>query len=234
MCAGRCAVSPRLPARLLATQSDERLLELVAGGHERAFEAVVHRYRRPLLSYCRRLGLSESRSEDVLQQALLKAWIALQAGTEVRGLRPWLYRIVHNTALNAIRRSPEALGTVGEETGGLEGIVVAESQLEQSMAAREALSSVAALPAMQRDAIVLSALDGRSHEEVASVLGVSNGAVRGLLYRARATLRSAAAILLPGPAARVGLRQRQPRGAHRGHGSPSSQRGAAANPASCS
>ncbi|HEX7609470.1 MAG TPA: RNA polymerase sigma factor, partial [Solirubrobacteraceae bacterium] len=95
-------MSPRASTRLLATQSDQRLLELVANGHERAFEAVVNRYRKPLLSYCRRMGLADSRAEDVLQQSLLKAWLALKRGTDVRELRPWLYRVVHNTAINAI------------------------------------------------------------------------------------------------------------------------------------
>jgi RNA polymerase sigma factor (sigma-70 family) len=191
------AVSHRVSTRLLATQSDQRLLELLANGHERAFEAVVHRYRRPLLSYCRRMGLADSRAEDVLQQSLLKAWLALQGGTEVRELRPWLYRIVHNTAVNAMRSAPEEQGSE-LEAARMETVAV-ESQLERSIAAREALTDVAALPPMQRDAIVMSALDGRSHEEVASALGITNGAVRGLLYRARATLRSAAALLIPQP-----------------------------------
>jgi len=188
-------MSPRLPARLLATQSDQRLLELIAKGHERAFEALVLRYRRPLLSYCRRLGLSEQRAEDVLQQALLKAWMALLAGAPVREARPWLYRIVHNTALNAIRGDREDRRAALEDTHP--DPAGAELQFERRLAAREALAEVAALPPMQRDAILLTALDGRSHDEVASALGISNGAVRGLIYRARAALRGAAAALVP-------------------------------------
>jgi len=51
-------MSPRLPNPLLAVQSDGRLTEFAARGHERAFEALVQRYRAPLLPYCRRLGLA--------------------------------------------------------------------------------------------------------------------------------------------------------------------------------
>jgi len=189
-------MSPSLSARLLGTQSDQRLAELVGKGHERAFEAIVHRYRRPLLSYCRRMGLSDSRAEDVVQQSLLKAWLALQSGTSVRELRPWLYRIAHNTAVNAIRsfRDDSAVldATSPDQLSG-------ESELERRIAARAALSDVAALPPMQRDAILMSAIDGRSHDEVALAMGISSGAVRGLLYRARAALRSAAAALTPQP-----------------------------------
>src|SRR4051795_11331818 len=87
---------------LLRTQSDERLVALAREGHERAFDAIVERYRRPLLRHSLRL-LPESRAEAALQQALASAWTAPQRGDEVQNLRPWLYRIVHNTALNALR-----------------------------------------------------------------------------------------------------------------------------------
>ncbi|MCW2971576.1 MAG: polymerase, sigma-24 subunit, subfamily [Solirubrobacterales bacterium] len=191
-------MSPRIPTRLLATQSDQRLVELARRGHERAFEAVVHRYRRPLLRYCARMGLSEGAAEDVLQQGLLRAWLALERRVEVRELRPWLYRIVHNTAVNALRSSRDDHHAPAEDFNGLaaEG---AESELERRIALRDALSGVAALPHMQREAIVLTAFAGGSHDEVADVLGVTDGAVRGLLYRARTTLRGAAAAITPQP-----------------------------------
>ncbi len=190
-------MSPRISLRLLSAQSDARLFELVSAGHERAFEAVVDRYRRPLLAYCARLGIPEARREDVLQQAFMRAWVAVGSGTEVRELRPWLYRIVHNTALNSLRGVPAAQG--GAELAEDAGLVadtadIAEFRLE----ARRALSDVAALPPLQRNALLMSAIDGRSHEEMAAALGVSDGAVRGLLYRARTTLRAAAAAFTPG------------------------------------
>jgi RNA polymerase sigma factor (sigma-70 family) len=191
-------MSPRIPTRLLATQSDQRLVELARRGHERAFEAVVQRYRRPLLRYCARMGLSEGTAEDVLQQALLRAWLALERRIEVRELRPWLYRIVHNTAVNALRSSHDDRHAPAEDFS-VHAAVGAESELERRIALRDALSGVAALPQMQREAIVLTAFAGGSHDEVADVLGVSDGAVRGLLYRARATLRGAAAAITPQP-----------------------------------
>jgi RNA polymerase sigma factor (sigma-70 family) len=186
-----------LPTRLLATQSDRRLVELIAAGHERAFEVLVQRYRRPLLRYSARIAGSESLAEDIVQHTLLQAWVALSRGAAVQEIRPWLYRVAHNTTINTLRRlraeqslSPEATVDMRASPG---------QDLEQRMAVRDTLADLAALPAMQRDAIVLSAIDGRPHDEVAETLGVSDGAVRGLLYRARVTLRDAAAALTPGP-----------------------------------
>src|SRR5919202_862288 len=87
---------------LLRTQSDERLVVMARAGHERAFEAIVERYRGPLLRGARRY-LPEAHAEDALQQALISAWTAIRRGDDVRDLRAWLYRIVHNTALNQLR-----------------------------------------------------------------------------------------------------------------------------------
>jgi RNA polymerase sigma factor (sigma-70 family) len=189
--------------RLLQAQPDERLLSLAGAGHEPAFEALVRRYRRPLLAYCRRLTGPDVSAEDVLQQALLQAWRALDAGIQVRDARAWLYRIVHNVAISSARGSAETPAELGNAVRGI-GV---EQLVEQRLAARDALAGLAALPALQREVMVETALEGRSHEEIATALGLSNGSVRGLIYRARATLRAAAAALIPGPLLNWAARQ---------------------------
>jgi RNA polymerase sigma factor (sigma-70 family) len=193
-------MSPGIPTRLLATQSDDRLLALVRQGHERAFEAIVHRYRKPLLGYCRRLRLEDARAEDIVQLALLKTWIAVREGSEVRDLKAWLYRVVHNTAVNALRDSVHDGQPLPDPTlGSSFDPGTDDSQLDRGMAMREALAEVAALPPLQREVIVRTAVAGDSHEQVASDLGITNGAVRGLLYRARVTLRTGLTALTPPP-----------------------------------
>src|SRR5487761_1803543 len=111
-------MSPSVSIRLLLTQSDARLVALAGEGHERAFEALVQRYRRPLLLYCRRLLLPDERAEDALQQALMQAWLALRRGVEVSDVRSWLYRVVHNTALNMLRVSGYDYCTLSESLSG--------------------------------------------------------------------------------------------------------------------
>ena len=89
--------------RFLQTQPDQRLVELARAGHERAFEALVRRYRGPLLAYCRRVAPRGTPPEDILQQGLLLAWRAVSGGAEVRDARAWLYRIVHNVAITLLQ-----------------------------------------------------------------------------------------------------------------------------------
>ena len=112
------------PARLagsavLRTQSDERLVDLVREGNERAFEAIVHRYRRPLLRYCGRF-LSPARAEDAVQQAFVNAYNALVGSDAAIQLRPWLYRIAHNAALNVLRQAGADHVEVDEQIDGVE------------------------------------------------------------------------------------------------------------------
>src|SRR3954447_17011327 len=92
----------KTPARLagsavLASQSDERLVQLVRSGHERAFEAIVERYRKPVVRFCRPT-LPESRCEDAVQQAFINAHAALLASDEPVRLKAWLYTVTRNAA----------------------------------------------------------------------------------------------------------------------------------------
>ena len=188
------------PARLarrpvLSTQSDERLVDLVRAGSDPAFEAIVERYRRALMRYVSRL-LPPERAEDVVQQAFVKAYEAMHRDAADLNLRPWLYRIAHNGALNALR--DRALGHA-ELDDRIDGVERPDQAFERATGLRELVVAVQALPERQRSAILLRELEGRSYDEIALALGVTDGAVRQLLNRARTSLRSAAAAVTPMP-----------------------------------
>src|SRR3954453_20105223 len=189
-------MTPLLSSALLRAQSDERLAELAAAGHDRAFEAIVERYRRPLLRYLRRL-LSETLAEDVVQSTFINAWSSLRTGTEVRDLRPWLYRIAHNAAINALKKVGEVMDEVPESIGGVATEPAAE--LERRDAMQRGLPSIAAVPSRQRAALLAVAVDGRAHADVAQELGLTDGAVRQLVHRARITLRTGVTAVTPLP-----------------------------------
>ena len=189
-------MTPLLSSALLRVQTDERLVELAASGHDRAFEAIVERYRRPLLRYLRRL-LSETLAEDVVQATFINAWFSMRGGTEVRELRPWLYRIAHNAAINALKKVGEAMEEVPESAGGF--ATEPATELERRDEMQRALTSIAALPSRQRAALLAVAVDGRAHADVAQELGLTDGAVRQLVHRARMTLRTGVTAVTPLP-----------------------------------
>ncbi len=182
---------------LLRTQSDERLVALVRAGHDRAFEAIVERYRRPLLRACRRI-LPDARAEDALQQALVAAWRGLQRGDEVRELRPWLYRIARNTALNQLRVAGYDLDELMDSLSAADD---PEEEVLRRAVVRQTLAAVAALPDRQREALLRTAINGQAQEDVARDLGLSSTAMRQLVHRARVSVRAAATAIVPMPVA---------------------------------
>jgi RNA polymerase sigma-70 factor (ECF subfamily) len=142
---------------------------------------------RPALHrYCARMLGSAFDGEDVVQDAYAKAGAALAAGAEVDAPERWLFRIAHNTALDAIRkRRREAFELLDEDAPG-------GAPAESRAAATAALSIFLALPPGQRAAVVLADVLGHSGEEVADILDTSLAAVKAALHRGRARLRDIA------------------------------------------
>ncbi len=186
-------MSPRFV--LLRSQSDERLVGLARAGNERAFAAIVERYSPELQALARRL-CSDGRSEDVVQQAFLSAFTALSTGSEVRHLRGWLYQIVRNAATRPAGPLCVPLDQAAASLNSVDDVV------QQRALAMTTLAELARLPDRQRQAMIGTALDGRARAEVASSMGLSEGAVRQLVHRARTTLRSAVTAVTPWPVAR--------------------------------
>ena len=87
---------------------DEALASRAAAGNDAAFTALYERYHGPLLGYCRSILLDAEDAHDATQSALENALRALPRREPGRPLRPWLYRIAHNEAINIVRRRQPA------------------------------------------------------------------------------------------------------------------------------
>jgi RNA polymerase sigma factor (sigma-70 family) len=182
----------------LRTQSDRRLVTLVREGYEAAFEEIVRRYRKPLDRFA--ASFVGGRSEDITQDAFSKALLALRGSGQEIELRPWLYRIVRNTALNNLRDGPPATADLDEALAGAHS---AAEEVERREELTELTERLRALPDPQRAAIVMRELEGLSHEEIAAALGVTGGAARQAIHRGRQALRGGFGLLLPLPLLRL-------------------------------
>jgi len=179
----------------LRTQPDRRLVALVREGYETAFEEIVRRYGQPLRRYA--AAIVGGSAEDVTQDAFSKALLALRRdGAEIE-LRPWLFRIVRNTALNDLRDRPPSADELAEALTGGGGNPAEEMERREELA--ELMRRLQALPEPQRAAIVMRELEGLGHAEIAAALGLSGGAARQAIYRARRALRDGFGVLLPAP-----------------------------------
>jgi RNA polymerase sigma factor (sigma-70 family) len=184
--------------KALAAQSDERLVTLVREGHAPAFEEVVGRYRAPLLAFAAAI-VPYHRAEDVVQAALQKAHSALRADDREINLRPWLFAIVRNGALNAIRDDPTWEQIDPEHAGSGQPAAIAE----QNEDLQRLVVAICALPDAQRQALVRREIEGDGHAEIAAALGTTATAVRGLIFRARTALRDGLGAMIPLPVMRM-------------------------------
>ena len=185
-------------------------MDLVRAGNDGAFEAIVARYRRGLTALL--LGHPARRASRGRRAADLPP--RLRRPARLRGRdepAPWLYRIAHNQALNALRDRALSHEELDE---GIDGVQRPDQAFEGRERLRDVVAAVSALPERQRDAIVLRELEGRSYDEIAAELGVTGGAVRASCSTAPAgTLRAGATALTP-----YGLMARLPWAAEGGEG----------------
>jgi RNA polymerase sigma factor (sigma-70 family) len=187
MCADFAAVRRRelLSPGVLRLASDERLVEQVRAGSERAFEAIFDRHHRPVLAFCVHMLGTRAEAEDVVQQTFLSAYRDLVRSAEPIALRPWLYGIARHRCLSARRgRRERPVEVVPEPARSyhLTAEVVAREDL------RAALADVTRLPDDQRVALVLAELGGLRHEEIARILGCPREKVKALVFQARSSL----------------------------------------------
>jgi len=189
--------------------ADEDLVRLARAGNEAAFDAIVHRYRAPLQAYCRR-WLDCHRAEEVVQHTLMKAFMCVRDDDRPLVLRPWLYRVAHNAALNAVEKKGSDWEQLDEN---YDGVPQPPQVAERRASFLKLVNGIGALPARQREALLLNEFEGRCYADIAAELGTSESGVRGLLRRARRELRdTAAAVLLPIPVLRELVRSEGGRG----------------------
>jgi RNA polymerase sigma-70 factor (ECF subfamily) len=159
------------------------------------FAALAASLRPSLHRYCARMLGSAFDGEDVVQDAMAKAIEAFPTA-DVERPRPWLFRIAHNAALDALRRRKRQdsgraevdLGTVVDETAAADARIAAGASLAAFMP----------LSATERSSVILVDVLGDSLNETAEMLGVSLAAVKAALHRGRARLKAVATAVMPG------------------------------------
>jgi RNA polymerase sigma-70 factor (ECF subfamily) len=163
-------------------------------GSQSAFEQIVGRYQRPVVSLIARITGDRALAEDLGQETFVKAFRNLAAFDTTRRLSSWLFRIAHNTAVDAMRRSrppPASIdATYIASAGGPNEPAAppAPDPVERQELGRALEAALAELRVDQRAAIVLRYENGLSFDEIGTVLGVPEVTARSHVHRARKEL----------------------------------------------
>ncbi len=170
-------------SRDLRDLADEEVMQLVGDGNPRAFELIFDRHGGAAFSLAYRMVGNRVTAEDISQEAFLSIWRSRMRYDRSRGsVRTWVLGIVHNRAIDALRRGAvhdrrkETMDGVEERHEAPERTEVEVARREEARTVRSALDT---LPDEQRRTIELAYFGGFSHSEIAQLLGEPIGTVKG-------------------------------------------------------
>jgi RNA polymerase sigma-70 factor (ECF subfamily) len=186
--------------RDLRELADEELMQLVREADARAFEIVFDRHGGVAFSLAYRICGRRAMAEDVVQEAFLSLWRSGARYDRARGsVRSWVLSVVHNRAVDALRRGVVRDGRTVDDEGLAERVAAPERtdvEVARREEAREVRGALGELPAEQRQVIELSYFGGFTHVQIASMLEVPIGTVKSRMRLGLTKLR----ILLGDPA----------------------------------
>ncbi len=175
--------------------ADEDLMELVREGDARAFELVFERHSGVAFSLAYRMCGSRSRAEDVVQEAFLSLWRSGARYDRARGsVRSWILRVVHNSAVDAFRRDTAKESRNVHDDGLAEQLPAAELtdvEVERRDDAARVRGAMKTLPDDQRQVIELAYFGSFTHVEIAEMLALPAGTVKGRMRLGLTKLRMA-------------------------------------------
>jgi RNA polymerase sigma-70 factor (ECF subfamily) len=180
--------------------SDAEIMLRAKAGDQSAFDYLVQKYRRPMVSFMYRMARNAAAAEDLAQEVFLRVYRSRTSYEASAKFTTWLYRIATNLAVNHARDTrherPElqvSLDEPNEESGTTLELPDTGLTAEQVMVRRERMqairSKVEALPEQQRLAVIMHKYQQMDYKEIAQVLKKSESATKSLLFRAYETLR---------------------------------------------
>jgi RNA polymerase sigma-70 factor (ECF subfamily) len=201
------AMGPQAAASLPAAMTggepstDAEVMLRVKAGDQSAFDYLVQKYRRPLVSFMYRMARNSAAAEDLAQEVFLRVYRSRESYEASAKFTTWLYRIATNLAVNHARDTrherPEVSVSLDEtnDDSSTTTLQLPDGALtaEQAMVQRERLqairSKVEALPEQQRLAVIMHKYQQMDYKQIAEVLKKSESATKSLLFRAYETLR---------------------------------------------
>jgi RNA polymerase sigma-70 factor, ECF subfamily len=181
--------------------SDAEVMLRVKAGDDSAFDYLVQKYRRPIVSFMYRMAHNSATAEELAQEVFLRVYRSRANYEPSAKFSTWLYRIATNLGVNHARdtRHERAENTVNldeadSETGQTVDLPDKTPSIEEEILRRERLAAIRqkieALPERQKTAVLMHKYQQMDYRQIADVLKLSESATKSLLFRAYETLRT--------------------------------------------
>ncbi len=185
---------------VLEQLSDAEVMLRVAQGDDAAFDYLVEKFRRPIISFMYRTTHNQATAEELAQEVFLRVYRSRESYEASAKFTTWLYRIATNLAVNNARDTKHeraeaqvSLDEPDEESGSTMDVADSRPTVEQEILRNERMTAirkvVEALPERQRMAVLMHKYQNMDYKEIAAVLKLSESATKSLLFRAYESLR---------------------------------------------
>jgi RNA polymerase sigma-70 factor, ECF subfamily len=163
---------------------------LAAAGDRLAFERLYRQHVTRVFSLCARMVNDRARAEELTQDVFVRAWDKLHLFRGESAFGTWLHRMTVNLVLNARKTDGRQQARYDDDEDG-DGIEALAARPHAPGDRMDLEAAIAKLPRGARRVFTLHDVEGYKHEEIAGMLGVTTGATKAQLHRARLLLREA-------------------------------------------
>ncbi|MBW4062119.1 RNA polymerase sigma factor [Candidatus Saccharibacteria bacterium] len=170
--------------------TDKQIVTAVIAGEPSAYRAIVERYQQPLVRYIAYLIHDADLTDDVVQDTFIKAYKNLRGFRLDAKFSSWLYRIAHNTAMDAVKHQHLSIDDLPARNEPVSQDLDIAALVDQHIAAKDVAACLTKLPLKYREAIALFYLREASYSEISDILHISVSGVGVRINRAKTMLRS--------------------------------------------
>jgi len=168
--------------------SDEEIVDQVRTTDKNLFAVIIERYQKKLLHYANSLIKDEDKAVDIVQASFIKAFVNINSFNIENKFSSWIYRIVHNEALNLIKKYPG-------ETPLLDDLdFKSDENVEEDFIQKETKAQVEKclkeIPILYSEPLSLYYIDNKSYEEISDILRIPMGTVAIRISRAKKLMKN--------------------------------------------
>ena len=171
----------------LSKLTDEEVAEITRTKDKEAYAEIIKRYQNKLVRYAKYILNDDEKAADVVQESFIKAYINLNSFNSKKKFSSWIYRIVHNQAINLIKKHKKEMPLLSNIDFD-SGVNIEEEYTKKEMAimVKECLNEI---PVLYKEPLGLHFLEDKSYNEISDILRIPVGTVGTRINRAKILMK---------------------------------------------
>lgn len=168
--------------------TDEEIIRKIRSENRELYAIIIKRYQNKLLRYSKNLIKNEFKAIDIVQDSFIKAFINLKGFDLKKKFSSWIYRIVHNETLNAIKKDQKEINLPEDfDVSNDENI---QDNFEQKEIVSKVEKCLEKIPILYSEPLSLFYIEEKSYEEISDILRIPMGTVATRINRAKKLMKN--------------------------------------------